>query len=172
VITIETDVDSVWEHEIDWHRLAESAAQAAVRHSNRAALARSGLTIEVSVKFTGNNVVQALNAGYRNKAKPTNVLSFPMIDPELLDSISAADNGEILLGDVVLAHGICLEEAEERGIGIETHAAHLVVHGVLHLLGYDHDRGDEDAETMENVERAALASMGIADPYAATEVHS
>ncbi|HEX8448268.1 MAG TPA: rRNA maturation RNase YbeY, partial [Allosphingosinicella sp.] len=76
--------------------------------------------------------------------------------------------GEALLGDIVLARGVCAAEAAEKGIAVCTHAAHLVVHGALHLLGYDHERGDEDAETMEEAERRSLASLGIADPY---EIH-
>jgi probable rRNA maturation factor len=83
----------------------------------------------------------------------------------------AADSGEILLGDVVLAHGICAKEAHERHIAVDAHASHLVVHGVLHLLGYDHEQGDAAAEAMEQVERDALASIGIADPYEVRELH-
>ena len=77
-----------------------------------------------------------------------------------------------LLGDIVLAWGICSAEAADKGVPVETHAAHLVVHGALHLLGYDHETGEEDAEAMEEVERRALAAMGIADPYPVTEAHS
>ena len=77
-----------------------------------------------------------------------------------------------LLGDIVLAWGICSAEAADKGVPVETHAAHLVVHGALHLLGYDHETGEEDAEAMEEVERRALAAMGIADPYTVTEAHS
>ncbi len=77
-----------------------------------------------------------------------------------------------LLGDIVLAHGICAAEAAEKGIAGETHAAHLVVHGTLHLLGYDHETSDQAAEEMEETERRALASLGIADPYELSEVQS
>jgi probable rRNA maturation factor len=128
--------------------------------------------VEVSVRFTDDDEVKALNAGYRAKDKPTNVLSFPMVDGDLLGSIAAADNGEVLLGDIVLAHGVCAREAAEKGIATRTHAAHLLVHGTLHLLGYDHEQAEGEAEEMEEVERAALAGLGIADPYAATEVHT
>jgi probable rRNA maturation factor len=77
-----------------------------------------------------------------------------------------------LLGDIVLGHGICAAEAAEKNVGVETHAAHLVVHGTLHLLGYDHETSDEDAEEMEEAERRALASIGIADPYQLSEVET
>jgi probable rRNA maturation factor len=120
---------------------------------------------EVSVKFTSDEEVRSLNAVWRGKDKPTNVLSFPMAGE---DDLADAQ----LLGDIVLAHGVCAAEAEGKKVGIETHAAHLVVHGTLHLLGYDHETNDEDAEEMEEVERKALAAIGIADPYHVTEVES
>jgi probable rRNA maturation factor len=78
-----------------------------------------------------------------------------------------ADGGEVLLGDIVLADATCAAEAEEKGISVRDHGAHLVVHGTLHLLGYDHEQGEEEAEAMEAVEREALAALGIADPYPA-----
>jgi probable rRNA maturation factor len=124
------------------------------------------------VKFTNDDEVKALNAAYRGKDKPTNVLSFPMFDAELLEPLAMADGGEVLLGDVVLAKGVCASEASDKGVPVEEHAAHLVVHGTLHLLGYDHETGDEDAEQMESVERRALAALGLGDPYADREVQT
>jgi probable rRNA maturation factor len=79
---------------------------------------------------------------------------------------------EPMLGDIVLAHGICALEAAEKQVPVESHAAHLVVHGTLHLLGYDHETTEADAEEMEEAERQALASIGIADPYRVTEVNT
>src|SRR3546814_16298434 len=93
-----------------------------------------------------------------------------MMEPELLDSIAAADGGDVLLGDVVLAHGICASEAAEKGVSTETHASHLVVHGTLHLLGYDHETSDEDADELERVKHEALSAIDISDPSAVTEV--
>jgi probable rRNA maturation factor len=88
-----------------------------------------------------------------------------MVQPDLIDTVSQnSDDGELLLGDIVLAHGVCVAEAAERGISVADHATHLMVHGVLHLLGYDHIEDDE-AEGMEEIERQALAALGIADPY-------
>ena len=165
MILVESDNDGDWDSRTDWPHLAERAVRAAIRHSRYAELIDSGLNVEVSVKFAGDGEVQALNAAYRNRDKATNVLSFPMLDPDLMPSIAKADSGEILLGDIVLAQGICAAEAEERGISAQDHASHLVVHGILHLLGYDHETGDADAEAMEAIEREALASIGIADPY-------
>lgn len=172
MVLIEADASGEWDSRIDWEDLAERAVLSAVACSSHAALNNSELAIEVSVKFTDDDEVKALNAAYRDKDKATNVLSFPMVEPELLDSIARADGGEVLLGDVVLAHGVCAAEAAEKGVATETHAAHLVVHGTLHLLGYDHETGEADAEEMERVEREALSAIGIADPYVVTEVEA
>lgn len=171
MIAVEADVGEEWDSSIGWTALADRAARSAVASSRHAFLGESALSVEISVKLTSDSEVQALNAAYRSKNKPTNVLSFPMFEAELLDSVAQADGGEILLGDVVLAHGVCAAEAAGRGISVERHASHLVVHGVLHLLGYDHVEAEEEAEAMEKIERAALAAIGIDDPYAVTEVH-
>ena len=88
-----------------------------------------------------------------------------MIQPDLIDAVTQnSDDGEVLLGDIVLAHGVCVAEAGARGIATADHFIHLVAHGTLHLLGYDHIT-DEEGDAMEEIERAALAGLGIADPY-------
>lgn len=163
MILVEADIAGEWDSRTDWTALARRAVGAAIAHSRHAALARSDA--EVSVKFTDDAEVRSLNAGWRGKDRATNVLSFPMVEPARLGAA-----GETMLGDIVLAHGICAAEAKERGIALEAHAAHLVVHGMLHLLGYDHATSDEDADEMEEVERRALAALGVADPYRLTEV--
>ncbi len=106
---------------------------------------------ELSVVFTDDATIRTLNAKWRNKDKATNVLSFPQ------------DGGPIL-GDIVLAQETVAEEAGLANKPPEHHIAHLLIHGFLHILGYGHD-DDETAMTMENLERAALAELGIADPY-------
>ncbi|WP_313013864.1 rRNA maturation RNase YbeY [Brevundimonas sp.] len=125
---------------------------------SRAAQAALG-TVEgdVVVLLTDDEAVRDLNARFRDKDKPTNVLSFPA--PE-----SAAPH----LGDVVLAYGVCAAEAEAQGKTLSDHLSHLVVHGVLHLLGRDHE-DDAEAEEMEAEEREILAGIGVADPYAAEQ---
>ena len=159
MILVESDVSEDWDSRTDWPGLAERAVLAAVAQSDHSDLADT----EVSVKFTSDAEVRSLNTAWRGKDKPTNVLSFPMAEqPE----------NAPMLGDIVLAAGVCAREAEEKKVAIEIHATHLVVHGTLHLLGYDHETGDDDAEEMEEIERKALASLGIADPYAVTEVES
>lgn len=167
MIRVESDASGDWDSSLSWSDLADRAVPAAISASNHAALIDSGLCVEISVKFTDDAEVRSLNAAYRAKDKSTNVLSFPMFEAELLDSLVMADGGEVLLGDIVLAAGVCAREAEEKGISVRDHAAHLVVHGTLHLLGYDHEQGEQEAEAMEQVEREALASLGIADPYPA-----
>ena len=161
MIGVETDVSGEWDSRIDWPALACRAVHSAVAHSRHRGLSDS----EVSVKFTSDEEVRELNRTWRGKDKPTNVLSFPMAEETELESAQ-------LLGDVVLAHGICAAEASDKGVAIETHAVHLLVHGTLHLLGYDHETSDADAEEMEETERRALAALGISDPYRVTEVQA
>ena len=149
----------------DWDTLADRAARAAIERTPQGELLTVAATIEISIRLADDAEVQHLNAQYRQKDKPTNVLSFPMIQPDLLDTVTTnSDDGEVLLGDIVLAHGVCAREAAERGISITDHATHLIVHGTLHLLGYDH-LGDDEAEAMEAIETDALASLGLSDPY-------
>lgn len=171
MIVVESDAGEEWDSRIDWEGLAQQAVETAIRHSDQSALIDCDLQLEISVKYATDAEVQALNAAYRGKDRPTNVLSFPMIDADLLESLATADSGEVLLGDIVLASGVCREEAAEKKVAVETHAAHLVVHGALHLIGYDH-MDDTEAEIMEAVERRALAAIGISDPYHVTEVQS
>ena len=172
MILAESDVSEDWDSRTDWPELAKTCAAAAFAVTPFARFVDAAVPVEISVRFTGDDEVHALNRDYRGKDKPTNVLSFPMAEPELLDSVAEGDEIEILLGDLALAYGVCAREAEERGIAVRTHAAHLLVHGTLHLLGYDHETSEADAEAMEELERRALASLGIADPYRLTEAHS
>jgi probable rRNA maturation factor len=165
MILVEADVSPDWDSRTDWPALALQSVRAAVSRSRHSRLIES--QAEVSVKFTSDEEVRALNAHWRGKDRPTNVLSFPMADEATL-----ASPGPALLGDVVLAHGVCAAEAAEKQIPVEVHAAHLVVHGTLHLLGYDHETSPADAERMEETEREALASIGISDPYQVEKVES
>lgn len=155
--------------EADWEALATRAATAALSQSPFGEWLAWPAVIEIAVRLTSDDEVRTLNHQYRQKDKPTNVLSFPMIQPDLLESVARnSDDGEVILGDIVLALGVCEREAEERGISVADHAAHLIVHGTLHLLGYDH-QGDAEAEAMEEMERAALADLGLHDPYPVRE---
>jgi phosphate starvation-inducible protein PhoH and related proteins len=107
--------------------------------------------------FTSDDAMKALNSQWRNKDMPTNVLSFPA--PE-----TAGTHMPGVLGDIALAYETCAREADEQGKSLKDHASHLLVHGLLHLLGYDHE-ADDDAAEMEGLEKDILAGLGIADPY-------
>lgn len=154
-----------WAEATDWEALATRAATAAIRATPQRDWLAHPVQIEIAVRLTSDDEVHTLNRQYRDKDRPTNVLSFPMVQPDLLDTVTqGSDDGEVLLGDIVLAHGVCTAEAAEKGVSVEDHATHLIVHGVLHLLGHDHGT-DAEAEVMEGLERDVLAGLGIADPY-------
>lgn len=143
MIDIEIE-DPAWSAALpDPEAVALPAAEAALE-------ARGGVTI----LLTDDESVAELNERFRGKAGPTNVLSFP-----------APDNPEDHLGDIALAYGVCAREAAEQGKPLAHHLQHLVAHGVLHLLGYDH-LTEAEAEEMEARERRILAGLGVPDPYA------
>ncbi|QIG79007.1 rRNA maturation RNase YbeY [Stakelama tenebrarum] len=153
----------------EWEERATRAATAAIGQTPYGEWLDTRANIEIAVRLTSDFEVHQLNRQYRDKDKSTNVLSFPMIQPDLLESVTAnSDDGEVLLGDIVLAHGVCEAEASERDVSVADHASHLIVHGVLHLLGYDH-MGDAEAEAMEAMEQAAMARLGLHDPYPVRE---
>ena len=159
--TLELDVDPVWGDAIDWEALAARAAQAAAQVAPE--LAHDNLL--VSLVLGGDAEVQTLNKQWRAKDRPTNVLSFPMLSRDEVLHAAADEAHEGMLGDLILAHGVCAREAADKHVAVEDHAAHLIVHGLLHLAGYDHETGADAAQAMEALETKALALMGIADPY-------
>ncbi len=163
MIQTETAVEAGWPDR-DWDRIAERSVGAALAVSPHAGLARASAMIEVAVRMTSDAEVHMLNRQFRGQDKPTNVLSFPMVQPDLIETLANTDDGEILLGDIALAHETCAREAVEKGVPLEDHAAHLIVHGMLHLLGYDHI-DDSEAEAMEEIERAAMSALGLHNPY-------
>ncbi len=115
--------------------------------------------IQLSVLFTGDAEISQLNGQWRGKPQPTNVLSFP-VNPNL-----PRPEGEPRpLGDLALAYGVIAKEAAEQDKPIANHISHLIVHGVLHLLGYDHGN-DREAESMEGLEVKILNRLGIDNPY-------
>jgi probable rRNA maturation factor len=164
-LEIAIEADEEWDSSCSWEELARSAAEAAIAESAYPDLA-TVRPVEISVRLTSDSQVQALNAEWRGKDKPTNVLSFPMAEPYELQAETFIAR-EMLLGDIILAHGVCASEARDKGISLENHAVHLMVHGTLHLLGHDHHDDDEAAD-MEAREIRALERLGIANPYEVT----
>lgn len=138
------------------------ALRALVKKAVDAALTEAGVSggsSELSVVFSDDAGIRELNAGWRGKDKPTNVLSFPAF------TVKPGDALPPMLGDIVLAAETVARESEMEGKSLEHHITHLVIHGLLHLLGHDHEE-EGQAERMEGLERAALARLAIPDPYA------
>jgi len=123
-----------------------------------------GPGVEISIVLADDGTVQALNRDWRGQDKPTNVLSFAALDDD--EAPPAPPGAPVLLGDVILALETCRRGADEQGKSLAHHTAHLVVHGVLHLLGWDHEEDEVEAEEMERLETRILALFGVDDPYA------
>ena len=153
VIELVVEAES-WPSERELAVLAKQAADGVI-----AAIGRSGATAsELSVIFSDDAHARALNARWRGKDAPTNVLSFPAFPHGRRGALPP------LLGDVVLAAETVAREAEAEGKPVAHHITHLIVHGILHLIGYDHET-DAEAEEMEELERHILAGLQIPDPY-------
>jgi probable rRNA maturation factor len=165
MLEIAAEADEEWDSSRPWDQIVRRAAEAAIAESAFPQLASIERPVEISVLLTGDDKMRALNAEYRDKDNPTNVLSFPMVASEDLSDANVA-GPELLLGDIVLARGVCEAEAADKGVSIEQHAMHLLVHGTLHLLGHYHLHDDEAAD-METREIRALQRLGIANPYEA-----
>ncbi len=146
---IEVEVeDSAW---------TEALPDAVAVVERAAAAALVGIEGDVVVLLTDDAAVRDLNARFRDRDGPTNVLSFPAVEMTIPGQAPH-------LGDLVVAHGVCAAEAAAQGKTLGDHLTHLVVHGVLHLLGRDHE-AETEAAAMEAEERTLLASLGVADPY-------
>ena len=140
-----------------WPEHLDARAEEAVREALKQSKARVTGAAELSIVLTDDAEQRVLNRDWRGIDKATNVLSFPQIEP--FSDVSG------LLGDIILARETLVKEADEQGVSFDDHFTHLVVHGFLHLLGYDHIEDDE-ALQMEGLETQILASLGVADPYA------
>jgi probable rRNA maturation factor len=152
------DLDVIIEHE-GWSSLGDPQvlARRAVEAAFAAASDRPRGDVAIGLLLTGDAAVRTLNRAFRGQDAPTNVLSFRAPDAQNLPEPRP-------LGDIALAYETLAREAQEEGKALADHAAHLVVHGTLHLLGYDHAL-EAQAEIMEALEVKALASLGLADPY-------
>ncbi len=138
-----------------WSAALEDPAGLAAR-AGEAALAGAQAEGDVAVLLTGDDAIAELNQRFRGKPGPTNVLSFP-----------APCSARPHLGDVAVAFGVCEREAADQGKRLADHLTHLVAHGVLHLVGYDHE-SDAEAQTMEALERRVMQGLGAPDPYETT----
>ncbi len=150
-----------------WQRLSE--AEDTARRAIAAAASVADISdsrAELSVLFCDDETIAVLNGRWRGQEKPTNVLSFPALPLQ-----GAATYEKAPLGDIAISYETLVREAGESGKNPSAHLAHLVVHGFLHLLGYDHQTDDE-AERMERLERDILARIGVPDPYAACHADS
>lgn len=157
-IVIDTHIDGGrWPGKAALDRIVSGAVTAAAAH-----LGLGDLDSELSVLFTDDASIRQLNAQWRGKDKPTNVLSFPM------RTLAPGQRPGPMLGDIIFAWETVKSEAELEGKPLDDHLKHLAVHGFLHLLGYDHEN-DADAGEMEGLESAILADMGVADPYSMAE---
>jgi len=159
-LELEIAIEADWPSPPNWEALAERALAALSQVAPELANPR----LSASLLFADDAEVHALNREWRGKDKPTNVLSFPMLERDDLLALSPEGPPE-LLGDIALALETCAREAADKGVPLEHHAAHLIIHGLLHLAGHDHVHSDEEAAAMEALEIKALALMGIADPY-------
>jgi probable rRNA maturation factor len=150
---IEAMIDVVIEDEA-WQATALEAL--AARCYDAALAFEPSLAGEIALLLTDDASLRALNAKYRGKDAPTNVLAFPGDD----------EKSGGFVGDIALARETCVREAKDKHIALQDHAAHLIIHAMLHLVGYDH-QADDEAEAMERRETEILNHLGIADPYGA-----
>jgi len=152
-------VAECWQTEPD----AEAVIQRAIEAAAGIADADVG-DAELAIMLTDDTGIRTLNSNWRGIDKPTNVLSFPALQP----AAGAPDDAPPMLGDIAIAYETMRREADEEQKPFDHHLSHLAVHGFLHLIGYDHEK-DDDAETMESLEQEILAQLGIPDPYADRE---
>lgn len=156
-LKIEIDLvieDNGWGEDAKLYSLADKATTETLLH-----LGFNNIESELSLVFTNDEAIRAINAEWRQKDKATNVLSFPAFD------VAPGEEPNVMLGDIIIARETVEREALEESKPFDNHLTHLFVHGLLHLLGYDHEN-DEDAEIMEGLEREILAKLAIPDPYA------
>ncbi|WP_455477160.1 rRNA maturation RNase YbeY [Bartonella sp. B41] len=155
MITIDITIESLgWNSKKTLHDITEKVLTTTMRH-----LSLENVVSEISLLFTDDKRMAQINSQWRNKNKPTNVLSFPAC------SIKSGQRPGPILGDIIIARETVFLEAKKEGKTFQDHLTHMIVHGVLHLLGYNHEIDDE-AYQMENLEKEILKKLSIKDPYA------
>ncbi|AFR25944.1 rRNA maturation RNase YbeY [Bartonella quintana] len=155
MITIDITVESArWNNEKMLYDITEKALKTTMHH-----LSLENVVSEISLLFTDDKHMAQINAQWRNKNKSTNVLSFPALP------LKAGDPPGLMLGDIIIAQETVVLEAKKEGKSFQDHLTHMIVHGILHLLGYNHETNDEACQ-MEELEREILLKLSINDPYA------
>jgi probable rRNA maturation factor len=153
-------VADCWQDEPDAEAVIQRAIAAAAENVDA-----DVADAEIAVMLTDDSGIRTLNSNWRGVDEPTNVLSFPALQP---DGGRREDDAPRMLGDIAIAYQTMRREADDEQKPFDHHLSHLAVHGFLHLIGYDHET-DDDAEAMETLEQEILAQLGIADPYADRE---
>ncbi|PIT70787.1 rRNA maturation RNase YbeY [Bartonella tribocorum] len=148
-----------WNDEKTLYNITEKALMVTMHH-----VSLENIVSEISLLFTDDEHMAQINAQWRGKNKPTNVLSFPAVH------LKAGNSPGPILGDIVIARETVILEAEKQGKTFQDHLTHMIVHGTLHLLGYDHETDDE-AHQMEKLEREILQKLSIKDPYAELSIN-
>ncbi|KEC59422.1 metalloprotein, YbeY/UPF0054family [Bartonella quintana JK 19] len=155
MITIDITVENArWNNEKMLYDITEKALKTTMHH-----LSLENVVSEISLLFTDDKHMAQINAQWRNKNKSTNVLSFPALP------LKAGDPPGLMLGDIIIAQETVVLEAKKEGKSFQDHLMHMIVHGILHLLGYNHETNDEACQ-MEELEREILLKLSINDPYA------
>ncbi|MEI6986680.1 MAG: rRNA maturation RNase YbeY [Rhodospirillaceae bacterium] len=156
-------INTIVNHDCDdWDAAIAPLLVVAAERTLTTSLHTNATTVELGITLADDDALRNLNREHRGQDKVTNVLSFPLCDGGMEPD---APGAPLLLGDIVLGHGIITREAKAQGKSLPDHATHLIVHGVLHLLGHDHST-EAEAEDMESLEISILARLGITDPYA------
>ncbi|MBA9083025.1 MULTISPECIES: rRNA maturation RNase YbeY [Bartonella] len=154
MITIDITIeDSEWDNEDVLYDITTKALTTTMHH-----LSLNKVTSELSLLFTNDDHIAQINAQWRFQNKPTNVLSFPAFP------LKVGQSPKPMLGDIIIARETIMREAKEEGKSFQDHLTHMIVHGLLHLLGYNHETNDE-ANQMETLEREILSKLSIKNPY-------
>jgi probable rRNA maturation factor len=167
-MTVKTDItiaDKIWKTHPNIANKIKSLIKQIVPQTSLSTIKK----IEISLLLTNDKQIQKLNKNYRQKDKPTNVLSFPLLDGKKikngnLENLSELEQQYLALGDIVISYQTVLKEATEQSKTFDNHLTHLLIHSLLHLIGFDHKK-KKDAEIMENLEVKILANFGIKNPY-------
>ena len=149
--------------EVDLENFLESMARTAFLSANNGCLSQAEM-IDLSIVLSHDDEIKQINHQYRDKNKPTNVLSFPQLTPQEIAARNLNIPGLVPLGDIIMSYETILREAKEQNKEPDAHIGHMLVHGVLHLLGYDHEN-DHDADEMESLETAIMTGLGFNPPY-------